>query len=284
MIIDGKELSQKLLLELSKRVHALKMNYDVIPHLAVLRLGDDPAISSYIAQKEKMAKQIGAYVSVYNYPVSSTEKQLKEAIDFLQTKGDIHGIIIQLPLPPHLKEKQLIKEVKPELDVDGFREQSPFIVPLAAAVFYVLETVFEKTTKRTEYDFLSWLQKQQIVVMGKGTTGGAPIITLLRKLHLHPLIVDSQTLNSEEITKNADIIISAVGKRGVLSKEMIKKDAILIGIGMGKDSEGNFFGDYNEEEIKEKASYYTPIPGGIGPVNVAKLMENLVIAAENSVK
>lgn len=283
MIIDGKAISQLLLSDLAKRVHALQHDHNITPHLAVLRLGNDPAISSYVAQKEKMAKEIGAYVSVYNYPVNSTEKQLRDAIHFLQTKGDIHGLIVQLPLPSHLHEENLLKEINPTMDVDGFKESSPFIVPLASAVLYILEVVYEKITDEKEDTFMKWLANKFIVVIGKGKTGGQPIINLFQKFGIHPHTVDSKTKNPQILTSQADIIISAVGKKGVITSESVKKDVVLIGIGMGKDTDGKFYGDYETDDMKDKASFYTPIPGGVGPVNVAKLMENLVIAAEKSV-
>lgn len=277
MLINGRNIAQQILDNLKIRVQ--KLNHT--PHLAVIRVGDDPAITSYIRQKEKMAAEIGAMVSVYKNPNEITDKAILEAIHFLQTNGGIDGIILQLPLPAHLDQKKLFAAIKPEMDVDGFQTQSPFMVPLAAAVIQILEYVYEqeKSNDTPTSAFLTWLKAKQIVVIGKGKAGGQSIIALLQKLHLNPQVIDSNTKNPWEITQQADVIISAVGKREVIMGNMLKKDVILIGIGMNKGAEG-FYGDYDEEDIKDKASFYTPIPGGVGPVNVAKLMENLVIAAE----
>lgn len=284
MIIDGRTIANHILAELLIRVDDLMEKYDIQPHLAVLRVGEDPAIASYIRQKEKMAKQIGAIVSVYNFPESVDQKTLKESISFLQDKSEIHGLILQLPVPQHIDYEALINDIHTDKDVDGFVEHSPFVIPVAAAVMKALEIPMIKDTEKTGESFNEWLQSKNIVVMGKGKTGGLPVIELLKKRGANPKVIDSQTINSKELTQQADIIITAVGKPNTLTVDMIKKDAILIGIGMGMDSEGNFVGDYNEEDIKDKASWYTPIPGGVGPINAACLMENLVIAAENSIK
>lgn len=284
MIIDGKTISNYILADLLNRVDELEEDFKIQPHLAVLRVGDDPAISSYIAQKEKMAKQIGAVVSVYNFPDSISQKALKESMDFLQEKTDVHGVILQLPVPRHIDYEALIKDIHPSKDVDGFVPSSPFVIPIANAVLKILEIPMIKQTEKTGESFNDWLRSKKIVVMGKGKTGGLPIIELLRERGADVTVIDSKTQNPAEITQQADIVVTAVGKPHVLTADMIKKDAILIGIGMSRTEEGAFAGDYDEEDIKDKAEWYTPIPGGVGPVNVACLMENLVLAAENSAR
>lgn len=280
MIIDGRTIANSILEDLTKRVQALEKNYHVQPHLAVIRVGDDPATTSYIEQKEKTAKKIGALVSVYNFPSNVHADDLQTAIDFLQSKTDIQGTILQLPLPNHLDEQKLLQEIHADKDVDGFRPQSLFVVPIARAVLKALEIPYIKTAEKTKKTFDEWLQNQNIVVMGKGKTGGQPIIELLRKRKAQVTVVDSQTENSEAIIKQADILICAVGKGSIVTKDIIKKNVILLGIGMHITAEGTFAGDYDEKEIKDIASWHTPIPGGMGPINVACLMENLVIASE----
>lgn len=284
MIIDGRTIANHILNDLAARVHILGDKYDIRPHLAVIRVGDDPAITSYINQKDKMAKEIGATLSVFNFPDSATTEQLKEAIDFLQEKSDIHGLILQLPVPAHIDYEKLISDIHVDKDVDGFKQNSPFVIPIAAAVLKLLEIPMIKETVTTGESFNEWLRSKNIVVMGKGKTGGQPIIDLLKERGAHVIVIDSATTLVKEKTLEADIIITAIGKPAILTSDMIKKDAILIGIGMSMDGNGKFVGDYNEDAIKEKASWYTPIPGGAGPVNVACLMENLVIATETSLK
>lgn len=194
-------------------------------------------------------------------------------------------------------------------DIDAFRKDSSFPMPIVCAVLTILENVYEKgvarlegfPTARTEVvaericegalaggkvgtgprqtTFNSWLKKKSIVIIGKGATGGRPIIKTFRKMGIEPNVIDSKTKNPEDIKKNADIIISAVGKLDVVKKEEIKKGVILLSIGLHKEKDGKLHGDYEEEEIKDIAGFYTPTPGGVGPVNVACLLENLIKAS-----
>lgn len=279
MLLDGRTVANHIFDNLTQRIQEL-VQKGIQPHLAVVCVGSDPATMSYIAQKEKKAKHIGAVVSVYKHPDTITQEKLQETIDFLQQSGDIHGIILQLPIPQHLDQQTLINSINPEKDVDGFVKNSPFVVPIASAIFKLLEVACIPETSKTGDSFNEWLRSKDVVVIGKGATGGTPIANEFKKRGITPHIIDSQTLHPQDITTKADIIITAVGKRGILTPDMIKKDVILLNVGMTME-EGEFFGDYNEEDIKDIASWYTPTPGGVGPVNVACLLENLVIAAEN---
>ena len=291
MLIDGKQLAQEILTDLQQRVAKLQEEQNIIPHLAIIRVGDDPATTSYINQKERMGKKIGGVVSTYNYPTNVSEKELLEAINFLQTKGQVHGLIVQLPLPHHLNETTLTMAVNPEKDVDGFREDAEFNEPIAEAVIRILEEIFKIEQEPTplsppaegmkgEGSFEQWLTSQNIVILGKGKTGGQPIIKILTKINIPFTIVDSKTPNREEVTRQADILVCAVGRGKIITEDMIKKDSILIGIGMHRGEDGKLHGDYESEEIQDKAAYYTPIPGGVGPVNAAMLLVNVVTAAE----
>ncbi len=288
MVIDGRELAHNILEDLKKRVATLIEEKDIIPHLGIIRVGDDPATTSYVKQKEKMGRSIGGEVSTYNYPETVSQQELLTAIHFLQTKGDIDGLIIQLPLPRHISEETVTQAVLPSKDVDGFRPDSQFIMPIAAAVMHILEEIHILDQGKEDFPlelkkFSHWLRSQNIVVMGKGTTGGKPIIDLLRTMHIEPTIIDSKTQNRRELIQRADILICAVGSKGtIITEDMIKKDAILIGIGMHLGPDGKLHGDYESEEIKDKAAYYTPIPGGVGPVNAAMLLVNVVAAAEQT--
>jgi methylenetetrahydrofolate dehydrogenase (NADP+)/methenyltetrahydrofolate cyclohydrolase len=284
MIIDGKQLAEQILEELSIRVAKLKEQKNIIPHLAVIRVGEDPATTSYVNQKKRMGEKIGGTVSIYNFDENVTQEKVLECIDFLQKHGGINGLIVQLPLPPQLNENLLTRAVDRDKDVDGFREDSEFNEPIAEAALKILEEVFlleKQKENNTAKEFVAWLKPQKIVVMGKGKTGGKPIINILKKLNIVPLIIDSKTPNIEELTRSADILVCAVGKGKIITEAMIKKDAILLGIGMHKEADGKLHGDYDAEEIAEKAAYYTPIPGGVGPVNAAMLLVNVVNAMEH---
>ncbi len=284
MLLDGRTVANHIFEDLADRVHILLGMNGIIPHLAVVRVGDNPETTSYVTQKEKKGKEIGIVVSVYSHLDSVSQETLHETIDFLQKDESIHGVILQLPIPDRLDTKKCIERIRPEKDVDGFVSGSPFTVPIAAAITKLLEIPMMKDALETEESYNEWLQRHTILVMGKGPTGGLPIIHELQKRGIEPLVIDSHTPHPEELTKKADIIITAVGKRGVLTKEMVKNDVILLNVGMTRGDDEKFVGDYNDEDMKDIASWYTPTPGGVGPVNVACLLENVVVAAENTIK
>jgi len=286
MLIDGKLLAEKILVSLSKRVQTLEESLHIQPHLGVIIVGNDLATASYVKQKKRMGEQIGGVVSVYQYPETIPQKELEKSIDFLQESGELDGLIIQLPLPKNLDTESLTNRVEKEKDVDGFRNDSSFHEPIAIAAVKILEEIFSlehEKKKIAAKEFLEWLKMQKIVVLGKGKTGGKPILALFEEMGLHPVIVDSKTANPGEITKEADILVCAVGNKGtIINEAMIKKDVILLGIGMHRGADGKLHGDYEIEDIKDKASYYTPIPGGVGPVNAAMLLSNVIDAAEKN--
>lgn len=284
MILDGRTVANYILAELINRVDVLAEKR-IIPHLAVVVVGNNPETASYVAQKEKKAKEIGAVVSVYHHPENVSQEKLQQTMTFLSKDESIHGIILQLPIPATLHANQLIATIDPKKDVDGFVADSSFTTPIASAVMKLLEIPMIKETTQTHepFSFNEWLLMKRIVVMGKGTTGGMPIITEFAKRGVTPEIIDSQTKHPEAFTLQADIIITAVGKPDILRADMIKKDVILLNVGMTRGDDEKFMGDYNTEEIKDIASWYTPTPGGVGPVNVACLLDNLVTAAEKSV-
>lgn len=284
MEINGREIAQSILEEVKQRVEKLKIEQQLSPHLAVVRVGDDPSVTSYVNQKQKTAEKIGIQVSVYHYPETVTEQELLQKLQLLDADKNIHGIILQLPIPKHLDQQKLLDTISPEKDVDGFHPKTQFPLPITAAIAEILQYIFSRSHIEQRETVDDWLKQQTIVVIGKGKTGGQPMIDFLQSKNLQPMIIDSATENPKEKIRSADIIIAAVGKQGIVTKEMVKPGAIILGIGMEKDVNGKFYGDYNVDEIKDIAGFYTPVPGGIGPVNVAKLMENVVLAAEKSLQ
>lgn len=304
MKINGKEIANRIFEELKKRVIGLKKQ-GTIPHLAIILIGNDPASHAYVKQKIITAEKIGIKTSLFKYPSSISTKELLTRLNDLNHLSNIHGIIVQQPLPPQINLKEITLAINPKKDVDGFHPHSRFQSPIAIAVLRILEEInagdasggrpIERPQKSAggAEDFFEdvgwdervagparWLKSKKIVIIGKGETGGKPIIETLQKMNIKPLVVDSKTPNPPKITKSADIIISAVGKPDVVRPEMIKKNSILISIGLSKGKDGKLHGDYDEEKIKSIASFYTPTPGGVGPVNVAMLLKNLVITAE----
>ncbi|MDP2637525.1 MAG: bifunctional 5,10-methylenetetrahydrofolate dehydrogenase/5,10-methenyltetrahydrofolate cyclohydrolase [Candidatus Levybacteria bacterium] len=273
MRIDGKEIADKIITNLKKRVGELEKK-NITPSVAIIIAGNDPASLAYIRLKEIKAKEIGIKPVIKRFPENISQDSLLKAVQQLNNDRNIHGIIVQQPLPSHIEASRVIQTIDPRKDVDGFLPNSDFEVPISSAVLETLKNVYGKP----DFDF--WLKSQKIIIVGKGETGGKPTINLLKKLEINFDVIDSKTEKPEDITKNADIIIVAVGKPNIITPEMIKKGVILIGIGISRGSEGKLEGDYKEEKIKDIASFYTPTPGGIGPINIAMLLKNVVTAAE----
>lgn len=272
MRIDGREIAKKIFVELKKQTEILKEK-NIIPHLAIILVGDDPASISYINQKELKAENIGIKTTVYNLESKIQNSELLKLINRLNADKNVHGIIVQRPLPKQINAGEISLAVDPKKDVDGFSPDSKFQMPIVMAVLKILQEIGINQTD---------LKSKKIVVIGKGETAGQPIITALQRIEIKPEIVISSTMNPELITKNADIIISAVGKPNILKPDMMKRGVILIGIGISRGESANLMGDYDQNEVENVTSFYTPTPGGVGPVNVAMLLKNLLHSAENS--
>jgi len=276
MIINGKAIAQDLLQKLKKDIDGLKQQ-GITPTLAVILVGKNPESLSYVRQKQFAAEDIGARL-VIRYQLSTVDPQTIQSLIREYNKDlNIHGVILQRPLPEHLQNPKLLNSVKPEKDIDGFVPGSKFKVPVALAVEKILQKIYEKN------NFISWLHKQHIVVIGRGETAGKPIAAFFIQQGCNVSVIHSQTSEKEKqrTLTNADIIISCVGKERVVTPQSIKQGAILISVGIWRDSEGKLHGDYEEDDIKDIASFYTPTPGGVGPVNVSCLMQNLVTAANS---
>lgn len=278
MIIDGKQLANDILEGLKIRVSRLKKK-GITPTLAVILMGDDSSSVAYIRQKELKAKEIGAEIKIYKFAKDISEEKVEALVKKLDADRSIHGIILQRPAPPQINTDKLVEFISPQKEVDGFGLGSPYDIPVAKAVFIMLEKAFRNLNAETT--FLDWLKTKKIVVLGKGETAGMPIIHRFIKLGVQPLIIDSKTQNREELIKNADVLVSAVGKINIIDTNLLKKGVILIGVGLSANDEDKIRGDYDMDKVSEIASFYSPTPGGVGPVNVSCLMKNLVKATEN---
>lgn len=265
MLINGKEIARKILSDLKLKIQ----KQGVIPHLAIILIGNDPASKAYVNQKKLKAEAVGIKTIIKRCSTDVSQSNLLSTIQQFNNNNNVHGIIVQQPLPSHLNLESITNAIDPGKDVDGFHPESKFQSPISLAVFSILQSINV------------FLEGKNIVVIGKGETGGQPVIQALKKMGNNPAVVDSKTENPEVLTKNADVIISAVGKPQVIKPNVIKKGVILISIGLHKGPDGKLHGDYEEPEIKNIASYYTPTPGGVGPVNVAMLLKNLLTACEN---
>lgn len=279
MRLSGAEIAEKVYQTLRGRVEKLGQQH-ITPHLVVFLIGENPASVAYVRQKQTKGQEIGCLVTVVNLPESVTTQLLEDRVRELNDDPKVHGILIQRPVPDHVDINALELLTLPDKDIDGFHPNSPYTFPIPLAVMKILEEVYTLQTQQEPAGLLTWMQTKNIVIIGKGPTGGGPIIKEFAKRGIHNTIIDSRTPNREALLKNADIIISAVGRENVLPAQSLKQGVILIGVGILRGADGKLHGDYNEAEVDPIASYYTPTPGGVGPVNVAMLFENVLTAAE----
>jgi methylenetetrahydrofolate dehydrogenase (NADP+) / methenyltetrahydrofolate cyclohydrolase len=265
MKIDGKQIASEILDDLKTQVSELKKK-GITPTLAIILIGDDAASHSYIKQKKLKASEIGAEIKLFHFG-STSEVELLKLITDLNNDPSIHGIIVQRPLPDSFDRDKISQSIETQKDVDGFNTESEFDAPVALGVIEILNSIGLKE-----------LSSKKIVVLGKGETAGRPIIKLLDKMEISFEVIDRKTTNPDELIKNADIIISAVGRENVIKPEILNSDQVLIGLGLFL-KDGKLKGDYEEPEVEGKVKSYTPTLGGVGPVNVACLMKNLIQAA-----
>jgi len=277
MKIDGSQIVSGLKKELAQKVVFLRRR-NITPHLAVILIDNDPSSLAYIRQKEKMASELGVKFSNYQIAGSlNSKKELINLIHKLNKDKTVHGIIIQRPVPIDISRRELNKLVIPKKDIDGFHPKSPFTPPVAKALLVILEWVFKSKRAIYKKTFLSWLKKQKILIIGRGETGGKPIAKTFKKMGIPYSVAHSQTKNLNELCLKADIIISCVGKPNIVRHNMVANKTTVIGVGLHLEK-GKLQPDYNQKKIGEKAEYYTPVPKGVGPVNVACLFENLLKA------
>lgn len=274
MKIDGKALAEDLLSDLTKRVAALKQK-NITPTLAVILVGDDPESLAYIRQKQKATEKIGGRFIFEQIPKTALPKEVAARVAMYNRDPSVHGVIVQRPLPAHF-DLSINESVDPKKDVDGFVKNSAFEVPIVQAVLNILEKIFHETYSSGEC--MTWLKTQTIVIVGRGETAGKPIAAALAKQQCATSKINSHTPNPNEIMKQADIIISCVGKQGIVTRDALKPGVILISVGLTHGEDGKLHGDYEEDNVKDVASFYTPTPGGVGPLNIASLMQNLVKA------
>jgi len=290
MKIDGKQIASEILENLKKRVGELKKK-KIIPKLTIIILGNDPASLAYVRQKELKAKGIGIKTTILHLPDKTSQTSLLKKIQQFNNDSNIHGIIVQQPLPTDISLESIINAIELKKDVDGFHPDSHFQMPIAMAVLKILERTSEATelacltgvagTKTRHQTLIDWLKTKKIIIVGKGETGGKPIAKMFEKMKIPFTTIDSKTEKPKNLTKKADIIITAVGKENIIKPQMIKKGVILIDIGISRGKSAKLMGDYDQSKIKNIASFYTPTPGGIGPINVAMLLQNLVLAEKN---
>lgn len=270
MQVSGKEVADVISKKLQTEVNKLS----VTPTLAIILAGEDPASRMYVNFKIKRAKEVGIRIKYFEF----RKDQLQECVSTvrkLNTDQDIHGIIIQYPIYKNWDFDKIFSLVNPGKDVDGFHADSPFSGATALGVWEMLSEFARLEESLSTEEFL---RGKKVVLIGKGKTAGGPVRQLLQKKLIQFDLIDSKTENPEEIIKSADVIISAVGKKNVITGDKIKDGSFVIGVGVGKEN-GNVYGDIDEESVSKKAKLYCPTIGGIGPLTIVCLLRNVIQSA-----
>lgn len=271
--LDGKALAQKV----KERVRQEAAGLPRCPGLAMVLVGEDPASHVYVRGKSRDCEQCGIYSETYDLPENTTQTQLLALVEELNGREDIDGIIVELPLPAHLDERQVLEAVAPDKDVDCFH-------PFNAGKLFVGEKGFLPCTPAGIMELLEEYHidpaGKRAVVVGRSNIVGKPVAMLLLKKDATVTICHSRTEGLAEICRQADILVAAVGKRGVLTADMVKEGAVVIDVAMNRDEDGKLCGDLDHTATAEKAAYLSPVPGGVGPMTRAVLMENTLFAAK----
>lgn len=278
-IIDGKALSAQLRSEVAQRAAALTAQ-GTKPGLAVILVGDNQASQVYVRNKVKACEDVGFYSVLEKYDASMTEAELLARVEALNNDPSIHGILVQLPLPKHIDDHKVIETISPSKDVDGFHVAS-------AGALMVGEVGFKACTpygcmKMLESIGMKDLRGKHAVVIGRSNIVGKPMAMMLLAANATVTICHSGTADLAAMTRQADIVVAAVGKRNVLTADMVKPGAVVIDVGMNRDDEGKLCGDVDYNGCKDVAGYITPVPGGVGPMTITMLLVNTMEAAERT--
>ncbi|MBR1977064.1 bifunctional methylenetetrahydrofolate dehydrogenase/methenyltetrahydrofolate cyclohydrolase FolD [bacterium] len=271
VIIDGKKASGEILRFLQLMVADIKLKHNIAPTLAVILVGDDPASKVYVSKKEEMAKKIGFNSLMINLPDGTGQKEIAEKIEELNQDDEVNAILVQLPLPDYLDSHALINGISPMKDVDGFTPYN----------FGLLATGKESVVPCTALGIMKLLEEYNIQLAGKNVTivgrsniVGKPLAHLMMAKNATVTVAHSKTENLKEHTLNADILVCATGKKHLITSDMVKEGAVVIDVGITRGEDGKLAGDVDYENVKEKASFITPVPGGVGPMTIAMLAYN----------
>ena len=275
-IIDGVALSQKLRTDVARRVQALKAR-GITPGLAVVLVGENPASQVYVRNKVKACEDAGLHSVLEKYEATLTEAALLARIDALNNDPAIHGILVQLPVPAHIDANRVIEAISPAKDVDGFHVASAGALMTGMAGFWPCTPYgCMKMLESIHYD----LKGKHAVVIGRSNIVGKPMALMLLQKHATVTICHSATANLKALTLQADVIVAAVGKRNVLTADMVKPGAVVLDVGMNRNDAGKLCGDVDFEGVRQVAGYITPVPGGVGPMTITMLLVNTLEAAE----
>ena len=276
VIINGKEVSAKIRGELSAKIEKAVAEGKARPGLAVILVGEDPASQVYVRNKEKACEEVGITSYVYRMPADTSEEELLEKIELLNSDSNVNGILVQLPLPRHIDEYKVICSISPDKDVDAFH-------PVNAGKMLIGKRSFLPCTPAGVIELLDHYgidpSGKSCVVVGRSNIVGKPQALLLLQRDATVTVCHSRTVDLASVTSGADILVSAVGRAKFIRADMVKEGAVVIDVGMNRDENGKLCGDVDYAEVAPKCSAITPVPGGVGPMTITMLMANALRAA-----
>lgn len=278
-IIDGKEVSQYIRGEVAKGVSQLVDSSGTTPGLAAVLVGEDPASEIYVRNKRKACTEAGMYSEEHKLPAETTEEELLTLVQKLNDDPKIHGILVQLPLPDHINETKVLRAVSPDKDVDGFHPYNVGLLVEGNPRF--ISCTPHGIIKMLEYYDID-IKGKEAVVVGRSNIVGKPVAMLLLHRHATVTVCHSRTRDLGEVTRRADILVAAIGRANFVTEDMVKEGAVVIDVGINRNEEGKLTGDVDFQAVQEKASYITPVPGGVGPMTISMLLWNTLESAKEA--
>jgi len=280
-IIDGKKVSEHIRAQIAQGVEKLKEETGITPGLAAVLVGEDPASEIYVRNKRKACANAGMHSEEHKLPAETTEQELLLLVDKLNNDPNIHGILVQLPLPDHINESKVLRAVSPLKDVDGFHPYNVGLLVEGNPRF--ISCTPHGIIKMLEFYDID-IKGKQAVIVGRSNIVGKPVSMLLLHRHATVTICHSRTKPLDEVTRRADILVAAIGRANFITADMVKEGAVVIDVGINRNEEGKLTGDVDFEAVSQKASYITPVPGGVGPMTISMLLWNTLESAKNSVQ
>jgi methylenetetrahydrofolate dehydrogenase (NADP+)/methenyltetrahydrofolate cyclohydrolase len=278
-IIDGKALAQTIREGIAEEVRLLEKNTGIKPGLAAVLVGDDPASAVYVKNKKIACEKAGLYPQEHRLPASTTQEALLKLIQQLNVDPRIHGILVQLPLPPGIDSQVILQAVSPEKDVDGFH-------PVNVGRLVAGDPVFIPCTPKGVIEMIDStgqdIAGKRAVVIGRSNIVGKPVAMLLLHRHATVTICHSRTKDLPGVAREADVLIAAIGKPLFVTPDMVKEGAVVIDVGINRLADGKLVGDVDFDRVKERAGWITPVPGGVGPMTIAMLLHNTLESAKRA--
>lgn len=276
ILLNGKETAAAVRAEMREQIDALRAAGKTVPGLAVILVGDDPASAVYVRNKKRACEEIGMRSEVYTYPADTSEAELLSRLDELNGRADIHGILVQLPLPAHISEERVVRHIDPRKDVDAFH-------PYNVGKIMLGEDGFLPCTPAGVMELLRHygisVDGKECVIVGRSNIVGKPQAMLLLRENGTVTVCHSHTRDLAEVTRRADILVVAIGRAGFITGDMVKPGAVVVDVGINRTPEGKLCGDVDFASVAPRAYAITPVPGGVGPMTITMLLRNTLRAA-----